>query len=116
MTNTFQTLQEDYKYSWGDNVAKAGTIFFTTKYYGTIQHASSKESQGGSKASDMVIAPSTDRELLKAWHHATIERKYGVYASKELLKKELEVRGYILVDGKHRWKKPETVNNADSTV
>ncbi len=108
MTNTFQTLQADYKYFYNGQTVPAGTVFFTTNY-GKVQHATPIIPQTLGYNSEMVFAPSTDRELLKLWNHATIERKYGVYASKELLKQELESRGYILSDNKHRWKKVEMV-------
>lgn len=56
---------------------------------------------------DLVVNESSDRDLIKAWHHSTIERKYGKYATRERLKGELMKRGYSLSDSGHRWKKQE---------
>jgi len=103
MTNNFQTITK------GNNYNKVGDVIFTA-YQKRVRHAN------GTTGQDLVYStvgtemqPSTDRELLKVWNHATIERKYGVYASKPILQKELESRGYVLTENKHRWKKVEMV-------
>jgi len=82
------------------------SVYFHIYIYGWCKHASFTESQNEGGTHTKIGEPSADVELLKIWNHATIERKYGVYASKDLLTQELTARGYVLGENKHRWFKP----------
>lgn len=79
--------------------------------YGTIM-ANSRETAKDSvwPANVGKTRPSTDKELFQAWHHSTVERKHGVWATKEPLRKELISRGYVLNE-KNRWYKAEAESN-----
>ena len=79
------------------------SVYFHIHIYGWCKHASFTESQNAGATHSKIGESSTDVELLKIWNHATIERKYGVYASRDILSKELAGRGYVLGENKHRW-------------
>lgn len=94
----------------GHTRLSVGDVIFDVRLYGTVRHANStkrQETYVGNNGIETV--PSTNVELLKLWDHATIKRKYGVHASKELLREELENRGYTLRENGHRWDKPVLV-------
>lgn len=107
METKFLTVTEDFKNDFLE-INKGQVVMTLGSAYIIMANPNSGQREIGSH-NKLVLEPSSDRDLVKAWHHSTIERKYGIYATREPLRRELESRGYILSENGHRWKKQELV-------